>query len=349
MKLPSSRTHQDCRGRQGFTLVELLVVIVIIGILVALLIPAVMAAMRTTRNATITTEINVMSSALQSMATSKQVPFPPAFSGAGSQLDGGSAKQKQLVDQYLGQMYRYRDAVLDVPINWFTGQPVDFATLDCAEALAFWLLGPTDNAQYPLCGQPNDGSIVLWFPTDAAAANYRLATRTAWADLDPTRLNDKDKDGFPEYYPAHGGENVQPYVYYPNTEYAKVYRRAVGAAPYSGQFLPRYFLSPEATPQIAPLPYLGNIPASITNGGASAVMVIDQLVQKTNFAEADRFQILAPGLDGVYMSQGSEDRQVAWYQTYSYANGPYSSENNDTGHRDNITNFAGGTLESKMP
>lgn len=72
MNRPSPRTH-----RRGFTLVELLVVIVIIGILVALLIPAIAGAIRTARNAQASAEINNLSGALAQF-NNQYGDYPPS-------------------------------------------------------------------------------------------------------------------------------------------------------------------------------------------------------------------------------------------------------------------------------
>lgn len=63
--------------RAGFTLVELLVVIVIIGILMGLLIPAIMGAIHTANNARVVAEINNMASALEQFK-SQYGDYPPS-------------------------------------------------------------------------------------------------------------------------------------------------------------------------------------------------------------------------------------------------------------------------------
>jgi prepilin-type N-terminal cleavage/methylation domain-containing protein len=63
--------------RAGFTLVELLIVIVVIGLLAALLLPAIGSAIRAAKNATVTSEMNQMGQALASFKT-KFGDYPPS-------------------------------------------------------------------------------------------------------------------------------------------------------------------------------------------------------------------------------------------------------------------------------
>jgi general secretion pathway protein G len=65
------------RRRFGFTLVEMLVVIVIIGILVALLIPVIAAAVGNARNAAVTAEITTLANALTAFKE-KYGDYPPS-------------------------------------------------------------------------------------------------------------------------------------------------------------------------------------------------------------------------------------------------------------------------------
>ncbi len=76
------RTTDDARrtthdGPGGFTLVELLVVIVVLGILIALLLPAINSAIKTARNAAVLAEINQLAQALESFK-STYGDYPPS-------------------------------------------------------------------------------------------------------------------------------------------------------------------------------------------------------------------------------------------------------------------------------
>ena len=77
MILSAINRHRPARVRGGFTLVELLVVIVILAVLIGLLVPAINGALRTARKAAVSSEINQLASALAAFK-SKYGDYPPS-------------------------------------------------------------------------------------------------------------------------------------------------------------------------------------------------------------------------------------------------------------------------------
>ena len=81
-RLPTIGNHASALSqRNGFTLVELLVVITIIGVLAALIVPAVFQARMTAKNAAIKAEIDMLHMAMMNYKN-EFGSFPPCFSAA---------------------------------------------------------------------------------------------------------------------------------------------------------------------------------------------------------------------------------------------------------------------------
>jgi general secretion pathway protein G len=74
---PVRRRPGEGRGPRGFTLVEMLAVILILAVLIALLLPAINGALRTAKNAAVGSEINQLAQALASFKA-KYGDYPPS-------------------------------------------------------------------------------------------------------------------------------------------------------------------------------------------------------------------------------------------------------------------------------
>lgn len=167
--------------RKGFTLVEMLVVIVILSILAALLVPAIFWALNATKRAAVLLEISDLQQAIERYKNEVGAgDYPPNFD------------TQATVDGHLRRAFP----------RWVpTGSPADPSPtgLDAAEALVFWLRGFTADPTKPIGGSTETG-------------------RKALYDFDPTRLVDTDGDGYKTYAPRYC-QGV-PYVYIENRTYA---------------------------------------------------------------------------------------------------------------------------------
>lgn len=306
------RGQRPSRQAAGFSLVELLVVIVIIGILVGLLIPVLGIARAGVQQAAITTEVATLSQALEAFRTEHNAGYPPDFSGPVIVSGPQTLVQADpiVVNQYLQRLFRYRNPATDLPRNpdgtVRNNAAQLMANLDPSEALVFWLRGFTDDPANPLFGPVG---------TPPAAVQ-----RTPIFEFDETRLLDKDEDGFPEYYPRYAQD--LPYIYLVHYNYVANFQvptaqcrtgtNAAAAIP-----LPRPYLTQQS------------------GGGTLNPLLVD------NYAASEKFQVMAAGLDNDFGTQVNASN----FQGFTYPLGPYP----DKPHLDNITSFAEGPLEDRLP
>lgn len=190
-------------SKAGFTLVEVLIVIVIIGLIVGLTIPAITGAIATAKRARMAMDINQLESAIEAYKTANGGEYPPDFSP--DSIASG------LISTHLRRAFPRNTVNMDQ--NWWTNayrpgtyfgvtNPM-FKNIDPAEALVFWLSGLVNNPQNPLNPVDANGNLV------GQAKSY-FEFRTG-------QLRDRDGDGWPEYYPADAPS--APYLYFESHTY----------------------------------------------------------------------------------------------------------------------------------
>ena len=154
------RRNPSTRPRPGFTLVELLVVIVIIGILMGLLIPAIAAVRTTIAVGAIQSDLNNLDSAVETYR-SKYGEYPPDFSDWNLVRAHYQRVFPDIAASELSLLFALCDDVPDGALTYGTltddqaytslGNYLP-AVMDRAEALVFTLGGYSSDPQHPFTG-----------------------------------------------------------------------------------------------------------------------------------------------------------------------------------------------------
>lgn len=345
--------------RGGFTLVELLVVIMIIALLAGLVTPAVMRAMSSARTAAVKAEIDLLHMALVNYKN-EYGTFPPA--DMRGLWNGNAVNQSHAAYKHLQRIFPR----ISEPTNTGKASPYYWmAQMSPAQALVFWLQGFYDNPQYPLTngilltdmnprsGESN-GSRKRLFDFDdtrlfAASAYFLITSTTASLPYASQSFTSRNTNGitpftrdYPVYFPKQENTGL-PYVYFPASTYNAVPAGSVPAT-----------LPPQTTSVLF-------YQARSTTGGDSCVSPYFSSLPPAQpswaqlHVNADTFQLIAAGGDGTYGSMiaafpaafPAPDSNPT-NSTIPISYGPFSSvidEINAAGHADNITNFANGPLK----
>jgi len=200
---PSSHTRRA--PRRGFTLVELLMVVVIIGLLMAILLPAIGRARLTAQRAAITAEISQLNAAMAQFASSVG-EYPPNYLGNSIPNYGD-----RVVVRYVRKAFpRYQVGNWSqLQNNIFMENGKDIDEMTAAEALVFWLGGFNDYVNNTKEMQGFSKNPLNPFQGLGAG---RQGT-TPLFDFDANRLADVNGNGWLEYYPANTNMRA-PYVYF---------------------------------------------------------------------------------------------------------------------------------------
>ncbi len=196
---------QTTRTADGFTLVELLTVIVIIGILAGIAIPAITGALRTAKEAAIRTEIDVMSQAMEAYKL-EHGDYPPDFSDwdavethfrkAFPSIDNNELRILAQFTHYNSSMERCDSGGTADPRTSAAFDHYPHA-IDRAEALVLCLGGFSKDKKLPFTGQ--GGPLVKISSAPAAEPDgtnddftffqFNSERETGFFDFDPPQLS----------------------------------------------------------------------------------------------------------------------------------------------------------------
>jgi len=370
------------KPRLGFTMVEMMMVIVIIGILMAIAIPAIFNAVTTGRQTALKMEVDALSQAVEQYMQ-KYGDYPP---------DGSS---EAVLNRHMRRLFpRMADPDLTLLKKLTDAEPTNTlgsfssVAMDRAEALVFFLGGFSDDPLHPLTGESgpiklssnpvdSDNTNILNYEYNATRDNsffdFDLSRLTVARASDSASLLSTDEstlqsstalfggaDPLPVY--LAGGAEPTPILYFDSRTYG-----SIGGA-YNGFGTASYG-------RVRPYKSGRNISPPPSGGYAS----LDAAFAAIPFHNPSTYQIISPGLDGIYGSIVSvnpadaaatpvhfvtETGQAVYPVSGAtatsqlfFTTSPIAARFQDlgwvsgiavNGHLDNITNFSSSTLESDL-
>ena len=307
--------------RGGFTLVEMLTVIVIIGILAGLIVGASIVARNAARRAVMKTEIGQLTMALQDYK-GEVGEFPPDFAfvnlpAGTAHGDAARARVVRHVRKAWPRMTLAGSTTNDQFNDFVAKAGVNVSDLTPATAMTFWLGGIADSD-----GKPRG------FHTDPGNPFKTGEPRNKpYFDFDVTRLVSG------QYMPARIVPQA-PYVYFRPVRNTTSGNYEYGDDDGSGNFVPFAFGSGD---NIC-VAYLEDASTIYTAGGdPDPVLMTDT----RKWRAPETYQIISGGLDGEHSSDiegaGPRPFRVSGYGL-GFSDGDY----------DNLASFAEGELEDEL-
>lgn len=351
------------RSRSGFTLMELMVVILIISILMGMMIYAVIGTKGPVTSAAVLNEINNLTAAVQNYK-SDTMGYPPSAGDAYSNPNDVNSGREARILQHLKLAYpafvvgSYANLKKTITTNYnylsMSGSvtPLNLDTLDQAEAVVFWLSGlPTPyNANgsrlasrklFGFHANPKN-PFQLDTATSNNAATIAIQYRTSpgkYFDFDEARLTDYDNDGWLEYVPnlTVASDRPAPYVYFDAALYSQG-SWGRGTAPSGTQPIPPYTGYPSTTSS--------NYSQLMSEWGLAVpyATFVDSNIATApiEWQNPNSFQIICAGIDGQYGSVVSTAVRLPVFPNTSTfrGNGFGTMGSYDEEEMDNLTNFA---------
>ena len=372
---PTSRTpahRPTSAARPGFTLVEIMVVVVIIGILTALVVPATMRAITRARDTEAKMEVAAIADAVDQYHL-KYGDFPPD----GSDFQVLVRHMRKITNNRIGQP----DLALLQTLTHPDGSNFSPVAMDRAEALVLFLGGFSSDLVHPLTGPGGPLEFKNYSgddnPLNLANYQYNATRDNAFFEFKPERLTialqgnryvstDEVEMGYNDV--NHGGQDLlpayrstrtnSPIVYFDSRTYGEVAPGFYNAYRTPGEF---GGLRPYKTS-------VGAQPPPYANPQAAFAAV--------KFHNPQTYQVISPGGDGVYgavlenasaqpihfvtetgsaiiPNTGASSIQELGQTGLGIINGFQDQQFNAAvtvnGHLDNVTNFSSSTLESDLP
>ena len=328
---PMSRLTRTPASRSGFTLLELMIVIVIIALLIGLLLPAVNSAKSAARDAEVRVDIQSLEDAIAKFKStygteppSQLTLYPSSVAWEASAI---SRRHKGVIKQLWPQFDFTTCGGLSNGMTWLGATPWASmspvpATLELSgsECLVFFLGGLVSPASGAFTGFSKDPQRPFGAGTSREGPYFEfkgalrvplsgspVANDSNWSG----RLCDHDADWFPEYRDPYTGQN-NPYLYFNGV---KGYRTDWPTSPWHN------------TDNYGP-----TIPATMSMGYAYYTPSFNKTAPPAMSAphKQNGIQIISPGMDQTYGTGGAFD--------------PGNGSALSLEDKDNIANFAGGRL-----
>jgi general secretion pathway protein G len=341
--------------RSGFTLVEMMVVVVIIAILAGLILPAINSARRRANEARVVVEIKNLENAIAAFKAKYGAEPPSRFSlyltRAGWNGDpANTAIVRQIWPQFDFSMGDPTGGTAGAgtafPAFWLQPPPngpnignANVINMNSGECLLFFLGG--------IVPQPNQNNASITVP-EGFAKNpaYPFSPKSASPNregpffefTDILRIKDIDGNGINEWYDPLPNQS-KPYLYFSSYEsrgynLLELPNNGTSYQIAGNESLHDVYRVTSTYPLFPP-----QTPTSTTSNTSAAI----NGVANSNPQKPQTFQIISPGYDGEYGSGGVYNPQLPNSGLVGY-DAAGNQLNPDRRQYDNLTNFSGGRL-----